>query len=165
MSESTPSRTPSGNGGGYTYEWPRPMVTVDAIVFRPAVAPNPQAAEWEVLLIERGRDPFAGSWALPGGFVDIDEDLEPAAHRELEEETGLSGIALEQLRTFGTPGRDPRGRSVTVAYVGTAPAGATVLAADDAAAARWWPLSALPDLAFDHDDVLAHGVRWLHRDR
>jgi len=99
--------------GPYTYEWPRPMVTVDTLVFRPAAdastasATAEQDGAWEVLLIERARDPFAGSWAIPGGFVDRNEDLEDAAHRELQEETQLAGIHLEQLRAFGTPGRDP----------------------------------------------------------
>ena len=135
----------------YTYEYPRPMVTVDAVVFRR------RAGVSEVLLIRRGRDPFAGCWALPGGFVEMDETLDTAAARELEEETGLTGIALEQFHAFGDPGRDPRGRSIAVAYWGMAPEDAAVQGGDDAAEAAWFPISALPPLAFDHDGIIHRG--------
>ncbi len=120
-----------------------------------------------VLLIERGGEPFAGAWALPGGFVDPDEDVEEAAMRELGEETGLAqlpaGIHLEQLRTYGRPGRDPRGRTVSVAYLGLVPDLPSVTAGDDAADARFWPIEDLvgddaPRLAFDHDEILRDGV-------
>jgi 8-oxo-dGTP diphosphatase len=120
-----------------------------------------------VLLVRRQHDPFAGAWALPGGFVDPDEDIEVAATRELAEETGLDhlpeGIHLEQLRTYGRPGRDPRGRTVSVAHLGLLPDQPTVKGGDDAAEARFWPIEDLvgedaPRLAFDHDEILREGV-------
>jgi 8-oxo-dGTP diphosphatase len=133
----------------YTYDYPRPMVTVDAVVF--AI----RSGRLEVLLIERGNDPFAGMWALPGGFVEMDEDLPDAAARELHEETGVTDISLTQFRTFGEPGRDPRGRSVSVAYVALAdPARFEVRSGDDAAAAQWHPAAGLTGLAFDHHEVV-----------
>lgn len=135
----------------YTYKHPRPMVTVDTVVLRPGTA-GP-----EVLLIQRANDPFKGHWALPGGFVDEHEDLEAAAHRELQEETGLTGLSMNQLRAVGTPGRDPRGHTISVVYVAACPAHPCgVLAGDDAAAARWFPLDDLPSLAFDHTEILAN---------
>ncbi len=144
-----------------TYEYPRPMVTVDALVFREAAAQAPP----EVLLIRRKRPPFEGLFAIPGGFVEIDEDLEPAAHRELEEETGLAGLRLEQLRTYGRPGRDPRGRTISVVYAGTCPPGTTAEGRDDAAEARWFSTAALPPLAFDHAEILKDGIDWYARRR
>src|SRR5262249_33743790 len=95
---------------GYTYEYPRPAVTVDIIVVTKERRPR-------VLLIRRAHEPFAGAWAIPGGFVDMEEGLETAARRELMEETGLNVGDLEQLHTFGDPGRDPRGRVISVAYL------------------------------------------------
>ncbi|MEU5666520.1 NUDIX hydrolase [Streptomyces longwoodensis] len=113
-------------------------------------------ADGHVLLIERGWDPYEGCWALPGGHVDAGETSIAAAARELEEETGIS-VPLPHLRqvgAFDAPGRDPRGRYVSVAYTATLPAPVPPTAGDDATAARWWPLTALPDLAFDHADIL-----------
>jgi 8-oxo-dGTP diphosphatase len=108
-----------------------------------------------VLLIERGNDPFKGRWALPGGFLDEDEDLDICARRELAEETGVTDIYLEQLYTFGNVGRDPRGRVVTVAYFALVPEGRLeVEAASDAADARWFAMDKAPELAFDHQDIL-----------
>lgn len=134
--------------GRYVYDWPRPMVTADAAVFAFF------DGKARLLLIQRKRDPYEGRWALPGGFVEIDEDLPEAAARELAEETGLKGIALEQLRTFGRLGRDPRGRTITVAYFGIVEKDwDQVRAADDAADVRWFDIDDLPPMAFDHDEI------------
>lgn len=114
-----------------------------------------------VLLIERGVAPFAGKWALPGGFVLAGESLEGAATRELKEETGVKDVYLEQLYTFGEPSRDPRGRVVTVAYYALIASDRSLSAGTDASAARWWPVSRHPALAFDHDDVLHYAIERL----
>ena len=122
----------------YTYEYPRPALTVDAVVF------GYREGELSVLLVERGEEPFAGDWALPGGFVDMDEDLEAAARRELEEETSVTPVFLEQLGAWGAPGRDPRGRVVTVAYLAlVSQAAHDAHAATDAADAAWHPVDCL----------------------
>lgn len=136
--------------GTYTYDYPRPMVTVDAAVL------STREGKRHMLLIRRARPPFAGMWALPGGFVEIDESLETAVARELAEETGLTGIALRQLRTFGDPNRDPRGRSISVVYWGEAGPDAVVTGGDDAAEAGWFPMDALPPLAFDHEKIVKY---------
>ena len=103
--------------GKYVYDWPRPMVTVDALVF------TFSKGKAKVLLINRAKEPFKGKWALPGGFVNIDEELDDAIARELAEETGLTDVPLEQMYTFGKCGRDPRGRTITVAFMGIATKG------------------------------------------
>ncbi len=143
--------------GGYTYPYPRPMLTVDLVLFTFV------AGELRVLLIERGHEPFAGAWALPGGFVEIDEKLEDAAQRELREETGVRDVYLEQLYTFGDPDRDPRGRVITVAYVGIVSADASqhIYAGDDARNARWFNVYDLPQLAFDHERIIRYAVQRL----
>lgn len=129
----------------YTYDYPRLMLTVDAVVFRQ------NGSQLEVLLIQRKHDPFAGMWALPGGFVDMDETVEEAIVRELEEETGLKMETLQQLFTFSAIDRDPRGRSVSVTFFGqTEMENSTVYGSDDAADAQWFIINQLPDLAFDH---------------
>jgi len=134
----------------FTYEYPRPALTVDCVVF------GFDGAGLQVLLIRRGIEPFLGAWALPGGFVLMDEDLEAAARRELEEETGLKDVYLEQLQSFGAPGRDPRGRVVSVAHYALVrpeqhpPKGDT-----DASDAAWFAAGELPALAFDHVEILA----------
>lgn len=133
---------------GYRYDFPRPAVTVDVAAFCLVDG----AAQ--LLLIKRGRAPFEGSWALPGGFIDIDEPLEDAARREFREETGLEAGELTQMHTFGTPGRDPRGRTISVVFLAWLPAAGAAAAGDDAAEARWFPSTALPALAFDHADVV-----------
>ncbi len=134
--------------GKYVYEYPRPMVTVDAAVFAMV------EGKAKLLLIQRKHEPYQGSWALAGGFVEIDEDLPEAAARELAEETGLQDVPLEQLRTFGKPGRDPRGRTITVAYFGIAPQHRQqAQAADDAADVQWFDIDHLPPMAFDHDEI------------
>lgn len=114
-----------------------------------------------VLLIERGWDPYKGHWALPGGHVDPGETSREAAARELAEETGvhITPNALLQAGIWDDPGRDPRGRYITVAYVALVPPDTSTKAGDDATAARWWPLDDLPPLAFDHADILAHIAR------
>jgi 8-oxo-dGTP diphosphatase len=133
----------------FTYEYPRPAVTVDIIVVTRERRPR-------VLLIRRQHDPFAGAWAIPGGFVDEGEALEAAARRELREETGLQVEELQQIGTFGDPGRDPRGWTISVAYLVRVKAGSVKpQAADDAAEAAWHPLGDLPPLAFDHAQILA----------
>lgn len=131
-----------------TYDYPRPALTVDvAIVTR---EPRPR-----VLLIQRKKDPFGGSWALPGGFVEENEKLADAARRELVEETGVTVADLEQLYTAGDPGRDPRGWTVSVVYLARIEANAVKpVAADDAAAVGWFALDELPKLAFDHAMLL-----------
>lgn len=134
----------------YTYEYPRPALTVDVVVF------GLDAADLKVLLIERGVEPHAGAWAIPGGFVNIDEDIEDAARRELHEETGLSDVYIEHLGVFGTPGRDTRGRVVSVAYTALVQLSDHTLRAEtDARDARWFPVKSPPPLAFDHDEMLA----------
>ena len=132
----------------HSYSFPRPAVTVDIIIFR-LTDKIP-----EVLLIKRGNDPFKDQWALPGGFVDKDEPLKKAAARELEEETGLKNILLTQMHTFGNPGRDPRGHTVSVVYVGYLTEPAKSKAGDDATEAEWFSIENIPQLAFDHADIL-----------
>jgi 8-oxo-dGTP diphosphatase len=145
--------------GKYVYEWPRPMVTVDAVVFRFV------SGKVQLLLIQRGNEPYKGKWALPGGFVDIDEELEDAVVRELAEETGLTGVSLEQMHTFGRCGRDPRGRQISVAFFGIAPADAKkIKGGDDAARAKWFDIDRLPErMAFDHDEIIKFGIKTLKR--
>jgi 8-oxo-dGTP diphosphatase len=133
----------------HCYPYPRPSLTVDLVLVTREGRPR-------VLLIRRKHDPFAGRWALPGGFVDENEPLETAARRELREETGVTAAGLEQLHTFGEPGRDPRGWTVSVAYLGRIDADRVKpQAADDAEAVGWFPLDAPPEMAFDHADILA----------
>ncbi|MEJ2646988.1 MAG: NUDIX hydrolase [Sedimentisphaerales bacterium] len=140
--------------GQYTYEWPRPMVTVDAIVFKLS------QGRTALLLIKRKNEPYKGKWAFPGGFVDIDEELEDAVARELAEETGLRAIHLEQMHTFGKVGRDPRGRQITIAFIGfTDDDNANVKGGDDAEEAKWFDIENLPEnMAFDHDEVANFAV-------
>jgi len=135
------------------------MVTVDAAVF------SFLRGKARLLLVKRGRNPYKGSWAVPGGFVEIDEELDDAVVRELEEETGLSGIKLEQMRTFGTCGRDPRGRQITIVFFGIAPKGRMrVRGGDDASDARWFDIESLPEnMAFDHREVVAFAIAKLKR--
>ena len=142
---------------GHTYPYPRPSLTVDVVVF------TADAGRLKVLLIRRGRAPFAGRWALPGGFVDQDEDLPVAAARELVEETGLDARLGPQLGAYGTPGRDPRGHTVSVVYLAWAPGAPAVTGLDDATDARWQPARRPPKLAFDHRDVLRDAVGELER--
>ena len=140
--------------GKYIYDWPRPMVTVDAVVF------TFRGDKTEVLLINRKNEPFKGRWSLPGGFIEMDEELEDAVARELAEETGLTGVQLEQMHTFGECGRDPRGRMITTAFFGIATKGQDkIKAGDDAAKAQWFDIEKLPkDMAFDHNEVIRFAI-------
>ena len=134
----------------HTYKYPRPALTVDGVVF------GFDADELKVLLIQRALDPFKGKWALPGGFVREDETLDDAVRRELLEETGLGDVFLEQLYTFGALNRDPRERVVSVAYYALVKlSDHNAKAATDAANAQWFPVSQVPQLAFDHADIVA----------
>jgi len=135
-------------------EYPRAALTVDCVVF------GFDGGELQVLLIRRGLPPFKDKWALPGGFVRVEETLDDAARRELAEETGLQDVFLEQLYTFGTVKRDPRERVVSIAYFALVKP-AAVTAATDAAEAKWFPISDLPSLAFDHADILATALNRL----
>ena len=143
--------------GRYIYDWPRPMVSVDAAVF------GFFGNKVKLLLINRGKEPFKGKWALPGGFVDIDEELDDAAARELAEETALMNVPLEQIHTFGKCGRDPRARVIGVTFMGILTEGQNKLkAGDDAAEARWFDIEKLPkDLAFDHNEVVKFAIEKL----
>jgi 8-oxo-dGTP diphosphatase len=135
----------------HCYDYPRPSVTVDCIIFG-----LDEGQMLKVLLIQRGHDPYKDHWALPGGFVDMEEDLEAAALRELEEETGVKDLFIEQLFTFGAPGRDPRGRVISVAYYSLVNlSDHPVNPSSDAKGAEWFSVNELPPLAFDHENILA----------
>ncbi len=133
-----------------TYQYPRPALAVDIVLFK-EIRGIPH-----VLLIKRAKTPFQGQFALPGGFVEIDESLIEAAERELMEETGLEGVELTQIKAFGAPDRDPRGRVVSIAYGASLSPDIDVdpRAASDAADAGWVPLIDLPPLAFDHGEIV-----------
>ncbi len=130
----------------YTYNYPRPAVTVDAILIS-----NTKS----VLLIERGREPYQGKWALPGGFINMDEELETACRRELEEETGIQIGGMKQFKAFGSVNRDPRHRTISVIFYAFMEEELVAQAGDDASNARWFPITDLPELAFDHQQILA----------
>ena len=135
----------------YTYKYPRPAVTADCIVIT-------KEAEPKVLLIERGDEPFKGCWAFPGGFMNMDENTEQCAIRELEEETGQKVSEVHQIGAYSKVDRDPRGRTVTVAYLAIVDAPMAVSGQDDAAKAQWFPLTALPELAFDHEEIMKDAI-------
>jgi 8-oxo-dGTP diphosphatase len=142
----------------YTYEYPHPAVTVDVIVF------TVEDARLKVLLIRRGQEPFKGQWAMPGGFVEIDESLKRAAWRELREETGVRAASLQQLGAFGRPDRDPRERIITVVYYSTVPRSQLQFRADsDASEAALFEVAALPSLASDHNRIIARAVERLRQ--
>ena len=148
--------------GQYTYDYPRPAVTTDCVLFS-----RDERNELSVLLIERGGEPYKGCWAFPGGFLEMDETVEEGASRELEEETGLiisseNGL-LKQLGCYSQVDRDPRGRVITSAFYAVVPK-ADVKGNDDARDARWFPVSALPPLAFDHDQILRDALQRLEAD-
>ena len=137
----------------YTYKYPRPAVTADCVVMT-------KEENTRVLLIERGFDPFKGCWAFPGGFMNMDETTEQCAIRELEEETGLKVSDIHQIGAYSKVDRDPRGRTITVAYLALVDAPIAVTGQDDAAKARWLPIDALPPLAFDHEDIMRDAIAW-----
>ena len=129
--------------GTYTYDYPRPAVTTDCVIF------GYDGRDLKVLLIERGIEPFKGRWAFPGGFLNMDEDAITGAKRELREETGLEDAFIEQFHTFSEVGRDPRGRVITIAHYALVRT-QEVKGGDDAAQARWFSIPEVPPLAFDH---------------
>lgn len=141
----------------YTYDYPRPSLTVDVVIF------TLREGQLHVLLVQRDQPPYLHIWALPGGFVKMDEPLEEAACREMAEETGLQEAYLEQLYTYGDPERDPRGRVVSVAYFALIPADAPIHSdgGSDARQAKWFPINELPELAFDHAKIISYALRRL----
>lgn len=136
----------------FTYEYPRPAVTADCVVIAKENEPK-------VLLIRRGNEPFKGCWAFPGGFMNMDETTEQCAVRELEEETGLKVTEIKQIGAYSKVDRDPRGRTVTVAYLVVIDKAEAVKGGDDAAKAQWFPISGLPKLAFDHEEIMKDAQR------
>ena len=136
----------------YMYDYPRPAVTTDAVIFAN------RGDEQYVLLIKRGRPPYEGLWALPGGFLDIDEELLNGVNRELEEETGLTGIELKQLKAYGGVNRDPRHRTISVVFYGITNKLHEVKGMDDADEAKWISVNHLPPLAFDHEKIILDAI-------
>ncbi len=135
----------------YTYKYPRPAVTADCVVMTREAVP-------QVLLIERGNDPFKGCWAFPGGFMNMDETTEQCAIRELEEETGLRVTSIHQIGDYSKVDRDPRGRTISVAYLAIIEKPVDVTGQDDAVKAKWFPIDSLPLLAFDHNDIIHDAI-------
>ena len=140
--------------GLYAYRWPRASVTADAVLFAE------KGGQMHVLLIQRGNEPYKGYWAFPGGFLEMDETVAHCAERELEEETGIRLTGMQLVGIYSDVERDPRGRVITAAYTAMTSM-PEAYAGDDAAAARWWPLNALPELAFDHILILSDAKRVL----
>lgn len=139
----------------YCYKYPRPAVTTDCVVF------NSTPDDAKLLLVKRANEPFKGKWALPGGFLEENETLEECAARELEEETGLKDVELSQFEAFSAVDRDPRGRTISVVYVGKVELEEDGLrAGDDAKEAAWFPVDKLPELAFDHREIVFKAMRW-----
>lgn len=135
----------------YTYKYPRPAVTADVVAITKEEVPK-------VLLIQRGFEPYKGCWAFPGGFMEMNETTEVCAIRELEEETGLRLDNMVQVGAYSKVDRDPRGRTITIAYLAIVREPLTVVAHDDAAKAEWFPINDLPTLAFDHDEIMADAL-------
>ena len=141
----------------YCYRYPHPAVTTDCVIF------GFDGERLQVLLIERGIEPYKGKWAFPGGFLKMDETTEEGALRELREETGLERAYIQQFHTFSDPHRDPRERVITIAYYALVKI-QEVHGGDDAASARWFPLSEIPSLAFDHDYILRMATQRLREE-
>lgn len=133
--------------GNFCYKYPRPAVTTDCVIF------GHDGAVMKLLLIKRGNEPYKDKWAFPGGFLNMDESAEEGVKREVKEETGLNLDRVEQIHTFTNPDRDPRGRVITIAYFAKIEI-REVKGGDDAKEARWFNLDSLPELAFDHDQIL-----------
>lgn len=133
--------------GNFCYKYPRPAVTTDCVIF------GHDGAVMKLLLIKRGNEPYKDKWAFPGGFLNMDESAEEGIKREVKEETGLNLDGVEQIHTFTNPDRDPRGRVITIAYFAKIEI-REVKGGDDAKEARWFNLDSLPELAFDHDQIL-----------
>ena len=140
----------------YTYNYPRPAVTGDCIVIT-------KEENAKVLLIQRSDEPYKGAWAFPGGFMNMDESTEQCAIRELEEETGLKVTDVCQIGAYSKVDRDPRGRTITVAYLAIIDKAICVVGQDDAAKAEWWPINSLPHLAFDHDEIVSDAITLYHK--
>ena len=138
----------------YCYKYPHPAVSTDCVIF------GFDGSELQVLLIERGIEPFKGKWAFPGGFLNMDETAGEGALRELKEETGLENAYIEQFNTYSDPGRDPRERVITIAHYALVRI-QEVKGGDDAAKAQWFPIDKVPQLAFDHDKILRDAMRKL----
>lgn len=135
----------------YTYKYPRPAVTADVVAITNEEEPK-------VLLIQRGYEPYKGCWAFPGGFMEMDETTKECAIRELEEETGLRLDNMVQVGAYSKVDRDPRGRTITIAYLAIVDDQLSVIAQDDAAMAEWFSINNLPTLAFDHKEIMADAI-------
>lgn len=135
-------------------------VTTDCVIFY-----KPSGGELKVLLVQRENDPFKNDWALPGGFLEDEEPLEEGAKRELKEETGLQISEVHQLKAFGNPGRDPRGRTISIAFWGEVFSEEKVEGSDDAKDANWFSVEKLPDLAFDHKEIIEYALKVYHSEK
>lgn len=142
----------------YTYKYPRPAVTTDCVVITKEQEPK-------VLLIQRGNEPYKGCWAFPGGFMNMDETAEQCALRELQEETGLDLEHIQQIGAYTKVDRDPRGRTISIAYLAVIDSPMAVSGMDDAANAAWFPIDSLPELAFDHQEIMTDAVTLFKRIR
>ena len=137
----------------FIYKYPRPAVTADCILMTREIEP-------QVLLIERGNEPYKGYWAFPGGFLNMDETTEQCAIRELEEETGMKIGKVHQIGAYSKVDRDPRGRVISVVYLAIIDKPVEVKGQDDATKAQWWPINSLPSLAFDHDEIMTDAIAY-----